>query len=237
MSPGCGCNLMCGMLLFTEGDVMHNFKYIFFDLDGTLTDTSQGITKSVQYALKCVGIDEKRENLLKFIGPPIMDSFRDYYNMDEEMCSTAVRYYRERYSVDGLYEIKLYDDVIFVLKELKARGKILAVATSKPEVYAKKICDYFELSQYLDCICGSGLDGSFYHKCDVINKTLDTLKIEPDEAIMVGDRKYDIIGAKQCNMLSIGVRCGFASDNELEDAGADYVVDNLSGLLEVHSIF
>ena len=119
-------------------------------------------------------------------------------------------------------------------KELKARGKILAVATSKPEVYAKKICEHFGLSQYFDCICGSGLDGSFYHKCDVINKTLDTFKIEPSEAVMVGDRKYDIIGAKQCNMLSIGVRCGFSSDNELEDAGADYVVDNLSGLFNVH---
>ena len=215
---------------------MQKIQYILFDLDGTLTDTSEGITKSVQYALRNVGINEERSNLLKFIGPPIMDSFRDFYNMNEEECSTAVRYYRERYSKEGLYEAVLYDDVVSVLKELKGRGKILAVATSKPEIFAVKICERFGLSQYFDCICGSGLDGSFYHKCDVINKALNALKINPKEAIMVGDRKHDIIGANQCNMLSIGVRCGFSEKNELEDAGADYVVDNLSGLLNIHII-
>ncbi len=213
--------------------MMQTIRYILFDLDGTLTDSSEGITKSVQYALGKMGIDEECSNLLKFIGPPIMDSFKEFYHMNENECSTAVEYYRERYSQKGLYEAGLYDDVIYVLQKLKEKGKILAIATSKPEVYALKICENLKLTPYFDCICGSGLDGSFYHKCDVIRKTLDTLQIGPEEAIMVGDRKHDVIGAGLCNMRCIGVRCGFSRDNELEKAGADYIIDNLSGMLDL----
>ena len=129
--------------------------------------------------------------------------------------------------------LKVFDDVHDTLKELKARGKVLGVATSKPEVFAVKICDKYHLSEYMDVIAGSGLDGSYYHKSDVIKKALDILKIPAKDAVMVGDRKHDIIGAKKFDMLTIGVRCGYAEENELEDSGADYVVDNLYGITEL----
>lgn len=208
-------------------------NYILFDLDGTLTDPKEGITKSVQYALHNIGIEEDCDNLLRFIGPPLMDSFREFYGLDDETCDRAVGYYRKRYAKTGIFENKMFDDVHDTLKELKARGKVLGVATSKPEVFAVKICDKYHLSEYMDVIAGSGLDGSYYHKSDVIKKALDILKIPAKDAVMVGDRKHDIIGAKKFDMLTIGVRCGYAEENELEDSGADYVVDNLYGITEL----
>ncbi len=212
---------------------MHTKNYILFDLDGTLTDPKEGITKSVQYALHNIGIEEDCDNLLRFIGPPLMDSFREFYGFDDETCGRAVGYYRERYAEVGIFENKVFDDVYDTLKELKARGKVLGVATSKPEVFAVKICDKYHLSEYMDVIAGSGLDGSYYHKCDVIKKALDILKIPAKDAVMVGDRKHDIIGAKEFDMQAVGVRCGYAEENELEDSGADYVVDNLYGITEL----
>lgn len=209
---------------------MQTKNYILFDLDGTLTDPREGITKSVQYALSNIGIEEDCNNLLRFIGPPLMDSFREFYGFDDKTCERAVGYYRERYAETGIFENKVFDDVYDTLKELKDRGKVLGVATSKPEIFAVKICDKYRLSEYMDVIAGSGLDGSYYHKSDVIKKALDILKIPAKDAVMVGDRKHDIIGAKAFDMLTVGVRCGYAEENELEDSGADYIVDSLYGI-------
>lgn len=200
---------------------------ILFDLDGTLTDPKEGITKSVQYALHNVGIEEDCDNLLRFIGPPLIDSFKEFYGFDDDTCNRAVGFYRERYAKKGIFENKVFEDVHDTLRVLKSRGKILGVATSKPEVFAVKICDKYHLSEYMDVIAGSGLDGSYYHKSDVIKKAMDILHISAKDTVMVGDRKHDIIGAREFDMMTIGVRCGYAEEHELEDAGADYVVDNL----------
>lgn len=203
-------------------------KYILFDLDGTLTDPKEGITKSVQYALEKYGIHEKCDNLIEFIGPPLKDSFAEFYGFDDAKCDEAIAFYRERFSTIGLFENRVYPGVINSLKKLKQEGRILAIATSKPTVFTMRICDKFGLTPYFDIIVGSELDGRNTRKCDVINKVIKELGCNVCDAIMVGDRKHDIIGAKLCGMESIGVRCGYAVGNELVEAGADYVIDDIS---------
>ena len=206
-------------------------KYLLFDLDGTLTDPKEGITKSVQYALSKFGINEDCENLLPFIGPPLLDSFMDFYNFDKEKANLAIKYYRERFSTVGLFENSPIDGIIEVLKKLKESGYIMAIATSKPTDFAVPICDKFKLSEYFDLIVGSELDGRRSRKSEVINEVLKILNASPGEAIMIGDRKHDIIGAKETNMDSIGVTFGYAKDGELEEAGADFIVNTPSELL------
>lgn len=213
-----------------------NKKYILFDLDGTLTDPREGITKSVQYALSKIGIEEEREKLLRFIGPPLMDSFSQFYGLSEEMCSTAVRYYRERYSVKGLFENRAFDDALYTLSEMKKRGKVLALATSKPQDYAVRICEHFGFDKYLDYMCGPDMGVVHYSKADIIKKALDKMQVPDecmDEVIMVGDRKHDILGARQFGIETAGVRCGFAPEGEFEEYGAEYIVDTLSDLLKL----
>lgn len=206
-------------------------KYLLFDLDGTLTDPKEGITKSVQYALNKFEIYEDCENLIPFIGPPLLDSFMDFYNFDEEKANLAIKYYRERFSRVGLFENSPIDGIIDVLKKLKESGYVMAVATSKPTDFAVPICDKFKLSEYFDLILGSELDGRRSKKSEVISEVLKRLNASPDEAIMIGDRKHDIIGAKENNMDSIGVTFGYAKDGELEDAGANFIVNEPYELL------
>lgn len=209
-------------------------KYILFDLDGTLTDPKEGITRSVQYALEKYGIYEERNKLIEFIGPPLKDSFAEFYGFNDEKCNEVIAYYRERFSSVGLFENSVYPEVIDTLGKLKRDGKILAIATSKPTVFTIQICDKFGLTQYFDVISGSELDGTNTRKSDVIKNVLNELGCESDDAVMVGDRKYDIIGAKECGMKSIGVRCGYAQKNELEEAGADYIIDDISCIFELY---
>lgn len=207
-------------------------KYLLFDLDGTLTDPKEGITKSVQYALSRFGIEECYKNLLPFIGPPLLDSFMDFYNFNEEKANVAIKYYRERFSTVGLYENSLIDGIIDVLKNLKECGYIMSIATSKPTDFAVSICNHFNLSEYFHLIVGSELDGTRTRKSEVISEVLKRLNATADEAIMIGDRKHDIIGAKETNMNSIGVTFGYAKDGELEEAGADFIANTTSELLD-----
>lgn len=205
------------------------FELILFDLDGTLTDSKEGITNCVKYALESFGIfDYSEDKLLKFIGPPIYDAFRNIYGFSHTDALLAVEKYRERFSEVGIYENAVFPDAINALKELKKNGKRLAVATSKPRVYAERILKHFNLSEYLDFTVGAELDGSFGSKDEVIK---EALKIGApgslSRASMVGDRKYDILGAKKAKITSIGVRCGYAEQNELEIAGADFIFNNL----------
>lgn len=209
------------------------YEFILFDLDGTLTDPKEGITKSVQYALKHFGIEEDAENLLRFIGPPLQQSFMEYYDFDEEKANLAIAKYRERFSKVGVFENGVYEGVEELLKALKENGKIVAVATSKPEVFARQIIEHYGLSQYFDVIVGSELDGTRSKKAEVIEEVLRQLGISEEEKlhiIMIGDRKHDIIGAKACNLNSIGVEFGYAEENELRLAGADYVVETVQEL-------
>lgn len=217
---------------------MKNYKYILFDLDGTLTDPKEGITKSVAYALKSYGIEvEDLDSLCKFIGPPLKDSFVKYYGFSEEQGYEAVERYREYFRPYGVYENKVYDGVDKFLAELKVSGKRVILATSKPTVFAKVILEHFDLMKYFDVVCGSELDGARVKKGDVIAYALEQIcsleKLEVFDqslAVMIGDREHDILGAKENGLDSIGVIYGYGDRPELEAARADYVVGTVEEL-------
>lgn len=209
-------------------------KYILFDLDGTLTDSKEGLFKSIQYALSHYGIDEKNPEKLKcFIGPPLHYAFCEFYGFSEERADEAVKIFRERFSVKGIYENKLYPGIFDMLKSLKENGKVLALATAKPEHFAKTVIDYFDISQFFDCVVGTTFENKDHSKSNIINKALKKINAEKDEAIMVGDRKFDILAAKECGIKSIGVKYGYAPENELKDFGADFIVDTTTELKEL----
>lgn len=205
-------------------------KYILFDLDGTLTNPMMGITKSVRYALNYYGIEvNDLQDLLPFIGPPLRESFSDFYGFDEVKAQEAVEKYREYFAVDGLFDNEVYEGIEVCLKTLKEAGKVLLVATSKPEKFAKQILEHFNLSQYFEFIGGSEFNAR-EKKAEVISYVLAANRIDINDAIMVGDRKHDIIGAHENNLLCIGVLYGFGSLEELQDNKADYIVESVKDL-------
>ena len=209
------------------------YQNILFDLDGTLTNPGEGITNSVAYALKKwkIEVKDKRE-LYPFIGPPLMDSFQTYYQFSEEDSRQAVTYYREYFSEKGIYENEVYDGVREMLEELKGKKKSLILATSKPEEFALRILKHFELYDYFDFVAGASMDGARSRKGDVIQYALESCKIvDLSSAIMVGDREYDIAGAKQAGMDSLGVLFGYGSYEELKKAGATYLAKTVSDIL------
>ena len=209
------------------------YQYILFDLDGTLTNPELGITNCVMYALEKYGIKvEDRKSLHPFIGPPLLDSFQQFYGFSKEQSEEAVKYYRERFSVKGLYENEVYKGVPELLQKLKEMGKILVLATSKPEEYAIKILKHFDLEQYFDFIAGATMDGSRNEKADVIAHALGICGVKDRaEAVMVGDRKYDILGAKEHGLHSIGVLFGFGDYEELHEAGATYIAETVEDII------
>jgi phosphoglycolate phosphatase len=208
------------------------YEYILFDLDGTLTDPGIGITNSVMYALKKYNIEVKdRQELYKFIGPPLMNSFEEYYGLSKEEAKTAVEYYREYYRDKGMFENLVYDGVEDLLKTLKESGKILIIATSKPEVFAKQILEHFDIAKYFIYIAGSNLDGTRSKKTEVIKYALESCNVtDLSKAIMIGDRKHDIIGAKNTGIKSIGVLFGYGSRDEFEKAGADFIAGTVADI-------
>lgn len=213
-------------------------KIILFDLDGTVMNTKEGITKCAAYALKHYGIIvENLDTLDFFIGPPLHKSFQDFYGFDEKKAAEAALLYRERYKDIGVYECEPYKDIKEVLNSLCGRGYKLGIATSKPEIYAKKIVEKFELAQYFTFVTGSLLDNSRSEKREVIEEIFAQFGVgsiyEKSDVIMVGDRKHDIIGAKQTGIEAIGVKYGFAKGNELEDAGADYIADTPKDIVRI----
>lgn len=211
---------------------MKEYKYILLDLDGTITDPMIGITRCVEYALNHFGIqvNDLRE-LCPFIGPPLLDSFRDFYHFTDEQAKEATEKYRERFADTGIYENKLYDGMKDFLEEATRQGRILMLATSKPTVFAKRILDYFDIARYFTFVAGSGLDGSFYTKGDVIRHVLESNNLtDHPSVVMIGDRKHDIIGAKENRLDSIGVLYGYGDWEELSQAGADYIVEDIAGL-------
>lgn len=207
-------------------------KYILFDLDGTLTDPSAGITSAVEYALAKFAISVKNKNELKqFIGPPLWDSFEKYFGFTREQAVQAVAYYREYYKDNGIFDNYVYEGIEDLLKSLKTEGKILIVATSKPAVFAVRILEHFDLAKYFDFTAGSELDGTRTDKREVINYALGECGIcNLTEAIMVGDREHDIIGAKSAGICSAGVLYGFGDRAELTAAGADYIAEDIKAL-------
>lgn len=216
------------------------WKYILFDLDGTLTNSEEGIINCVIYALESKGVAiPSQEELMAFIGPPLVESFQKYAGLNEVEAKEAVVKYRERYSEKGLYENSVYEGMEEVLKRLVQKGCTLAVATSKPEVFSKQILEYFHLDGYFTEIVGSTLDGSRDNKADVIREVFRRLAItekELGQVLMVGDRKHDILGARECNIKSLGVYYGFAPQGEMEEYGADYIIDEVADYIEFFDI-
>lgn len=208
------------------------FDYLFFDLDGTLTDPAQGITNSFVHALKYFGIEiPSYETLCTFIGPPLPETFKTQFGFDEQKVAEGVKKYREYFATKGLLENSVYPGIPELLAGLKAAGKKLVVATSKPEEYSVRIIEHFGLAQYFENVCGSLMDESRSKKDEVIAYAIERNHIsDKSKILMIGDRKHDILGAKKIGLKSCGVLFGYGSRKELEEAGADFISENVSRL-------
>ena len=214
------------------------YHYVLFDLDGTLTDPKEGICKSVQYALHDQNIEEPDlDKLEPFIGPPLLKSFQEFYGMDEEQAKAAVAKYRERFEKIGLYENELYPGMKEFLVSLRKKGVHLAVASSKPQEFVEKILKHFEIRKYFRIVTGSEKDGRRSEKKEVIEETLSKLfgekEVPGKEVLMVGDRKFDVEGAKAFGLECAGVSYGYGTQEELLEAGASYITDNLEELFYI----
>jgi len=212
---------------------------VLFDLDGTLTDPKEGITKAVAFALKeILDIEEPLESLTRFIGPPLFDSFTQFYGMSGEQAKRAITSYREYFVSKGMFENSVYDGISDVLQALKKEGVRLAVATSKPTEFAEQILVHFNLAHYFESIVGSNLDGTRSKKSDVISAALEVMNLtEQDHVIMVGDRMHDVEGAKVHNIPCIGVLYGYGSEAELKESGVAAIVDSVEELLVAIRVF
>lgn len=211
------------------------FKYVLFDLDGTLIEPKEGITKCVAYALNKFNILVSNiEELTVFIGPPLLDSFMDYYHMNKDEANLAVSYYRERFKEKGILECELYSNVASTLKKLKENNIKLIIATSKPEIFTNAILKRLGINKYFDLVVGATLDGTRGEKSGVIKYALDTFNVTNfEEVVMVGDRKFDILGAKDNGISSIGVTYGYAVGNELIDSKPDYLANNIEEIISI----
>lgn len=211
------------------------YSVILFDLDGTLTDSSEGIFNSILYALDKFEItDIDRHDLRTFIGPPIQESFSHVFHFSEEETLAAVGHFRAYLGEKGIYENQLYPDVVEVLQRLKEADKKIVLATSKPQIFAHQILTHFHIADYFDVVAGATMDNRRSKKADVIAHALAQLPAtQASECLMVGDREHDIIGANAHHLDSAGVLYGFGNRQELEAAGATYVIEKLTDLLKI----
>ena len=211
------------------------FKNVLFDLDGTLTDSREGIINGFIYGLKSIGIEENdRKSIEKYIGPPLDESFRNGYNLDEEKVQRAVNKYREYYSVEGLYLNKIYEGMKELIIDLYNNGKNVILATAKPIEFSKRILEQNDIKQYFYFLSGYMIDGTRTTKSEIIKYALDNIEdLNLEESVMVGDRHYDIEGAKANNLQTIGVTYGFGTEQELKDAGATYIAHNMDELRKI----
>lgn len=216
------------------------FQYCLFDLDGTLTDSQEGITKSVQYALKAFGIEEPDlKKLTPFLGPPLQNSFMEIYGFSQEDAAKAITLYRERFAPIGIFENSVYPGIPDMLEKLKEKGVLLAVASSKPECYVRQILAHFDVEKYFDVVVGSELDGRRSQKEEVVEEALKRLGIltipvekRKTACAMIGDRKFDLQGAKAHFLTGVGVSYGYAPVGELEEEGADYIAETVGELAQ-----
>lgn len=212
------------------------YNTILFDLDGTITDPGLGITNAVMYALDKYGVHvESRESLYSFIGPPLVDSFQTYFNFTPKKATEAVALYRKYYIEEGgMFENEVYPGIPEVLAKLKESGKKVIMATSKPTMIAEQILKHFGLYEYFDFVAGSNMDNTRGSKEEVIEYALEQCGItSKDSVVMIGDRKFDILGAKEFHLASIGILHGYGTREELEEAGADYIVADVKELEKI----
>jgi phosphoglycolate phosphatase len=229
VTPDQAASADCSLIVFLlrRAFVMQSTPVILFDLDGTLTDPKAGITRSVQYALETMGQPVPSEDDLEWvIGPPLRASFLTL--VGEEWADEGVRLYRERFGVTGLFENELIDGIPQLLEQLQADGKRMFVATSKPEVFAVRIIEHFGLNRFFERVYGSELDGTRVDKRDLLPYIQSQEGFASHQAVMIGDRKHDVIGAKSIQVPTIGVRWGYGSDDELKAAGVHRLVDHPS---------
>jgi phosphoglycolate phosphatase len=205
---------------------------IFFDLDGTLTDPKPGITRSIQYALERLGHPVPgKDELIWCIGPPLHASLKKLVGTDA-LADQALLLYRERFADIGLFENEAFPGIEDTLSALASSGRRMFIATSKPAVYAERIVDHFGLKPYFERVFGSELDGTRTDKTDLLRHALETAKVDPRQAIMIGDRGHDMIGARNNKMTAIGVLYGYGSREELEGAGAHRICETHRELVE-----
>ena len=208
--------------------------YILFDLDGTLTDPKEGITRCVQYALSKFGIQAECDALTNFIGPPLEESFGRFYGLSPADSKKAVGYYRERFTDVGIFENGVIDGIPELLFALASAGAVLALATSKPQVFAARILEKYNLSAPFSVVVGSELDGRRSDKAEVVALALEKLGVQDRRAaVMVGDRRHDVIGAHKNGVRACGVTFGYAEPGELEACGADRIASSAIELKEI----
>ncbi len=217
------------------GKAVMEKRYVLFDLDGTLTDSYEGIINALRFSLTRFNVEPKPETFRKIIGPPVIWSLKKYYGFDDETAELGLRYFREYYNMTGYKENKVFPGTEEMLQTLRGHDKKLLVATSKPEAMARRVLENFGLSDYFCFISGSNSDspvsvessGLRSTKEDVISYALKTNGIlDPENAVMVGDRRWDIDAGKKFGLQTIGVRYGYAAEGELEEAGADYIASS-----------
>ena len=214
---------------------MSKYQYALFDLDGTLTDPGEGITRSVQYALAKFGINvENRRELFCFIGPPLHESFEVYYGFSRPDAMKAVDAYREYYAVKGIFENLVYDGISQTLAELQKNGVKICLATSKPELYAKQILEHFELDSYFTAVAGSKMDGTRTKKAEVVERALMLLgNPSVADCVMIGDREHDVLGGSAHGLDTVGVLFGYGDREELERAGATYIAATPAEIVKI----
>ena len=216
------------------GENMKKYNVIIFDLDGTLSNSKEGITKSVQYALEKMCIIEKDlDQLEHFIGPPLKDEFLKTYDVTEETAEQGVAYYRERYVPKGLYETQLYPGTMKMLQNLKDKGKYIAMATSKPQEMAEEVLRYLKIDSFFDCVMGAQLHGPRQSKQAVLEALFEKIALKDrNKYIMVGDTCFDVDGAAAVGIDAIGVSFGFGDVKEMKEHGAITIVDSMEELAQ-----
>lgn len=211
------------------------YDVILFDLDGTVADSGLGVTNSVKYALEKFGIESgSREELNRFVGPPLTESFMTFCGFDYEKSLLGIEYYREYYKETGIFECSLYDGIKELLVQLKSRGIKLVLATSKPELFAHRVLDFLGVHACFDFIAGASMDEKTRTtKTQVIDYALKMAEInDTSRVLMVGDRKFDVNGAKEFNIKTVGVTFGYGTREELLEAGAVYIADTPLDVLQ-----
>ncbi len=206
------------------------FKYILFDFDGTVFDTVEGITKSVRYAINLRGMDAELDSLRCFAGPPLVDMFMEHFGFTQAEAEQATADFRVRYEPTGLHECCVFSGVAELLKALRAHGLVTAVATSKPEKLARELLEENNMLGLFDAICGSLPNGNNSEKWQIVSRVMESLGAVPEETVLVGDTKYDVLGAHRCGIKCIGVEYGYAAPGELAAAGADYILPDIPAL-------